>query len=141
MAKQKAHTLTIVRPATGLSERRADVDCLQPGTALFLLCMRHRVRNHDAAQTAAVERFDGVARQDPVCNDGHDLAGSVLHDGVGGLDQRAARVGHIVDNDSHAAANVTNKNHARDLVRPGPLLVDQGKAEVQAVGNRGGSRD
>ena len=70
-------------------------------------------------------------------DDGHDLAGAVVHDGFGGLDQRAAGVGHVVDEDGNAVAHVADEDHAGDFVGAGALFVDEGEAEVEAVGDGG----
>ena len=72
-------------------------------------------------------------------DDGDDLARAVLHDGVCGFDERAAGVGHVVDEDGGFAADVADEDHAGDFVGPGSLFVDEGEAEVEAVGNGGGS--
>lgn len=47
----------------------------------------------------------------------------------------AARVGHVVHQDGHTVLDVPHQNHAVHLVGLLPLLVDEGKLHVQAVGD------
>lgn len=124
MRKQIRHRLTIMRPPTRLRQRRRDINRLEPGTTLLLLLMRHRIGNHDPAQLAAVERLDRLAAEDAVRDDGDDLARAVRHDRVGRLDQRAARVRHVVHQDRDPVLHVAHQHHARDFVGPCAFFVD-----------------
>ena len=72
-------------------------------------------------------------------DNGDSTAGSVLNDDFGGLAESTASIGHVVNNDGDLAANITDQDHARDLIGTGALLVDEGKAEVEAVGDGGSS--
>ena len=59
-------------------------------------------------------------------DNGDDFTRAVRHDCLSGFHERAARVGHVVDED-----------HAGDFVGAGALFVDEGEAEVEAVGDGG----
>lgn len=141
MRKQIRHGLAIMRPPTGLGQGGANINRLEPGTALLLLLMRHRIRDHDPAQLAPVQRLDGLAAEDAVRDEGHHLARPVRHDRVGRLHQRPARVRHVVHQDRDPVLHVAHQHHPADFVRPRPLFVDQREAEVEPVGDRRRSVD
>ena len=86
-------------------------------------------------EAATVEVLNRLAGQNTVHNDGVDLGGTVLHDGFGSLGERAAGVGHIVDDDSDLVLDITDKDHARDLVGAGTFLVNERELQVQAISN------
>ena len=67
-------------------------------------------------------------------HDGDDLARFVRHYRFGGFDQSAARVGHVVDEDGDFVLDVADEDHAGDFVGARALFVDEGEAEVEAVG-------
>jgi hypothetical protein len=91
-------------------------------------------------EAAAVQVFDSLSGQDTVDNDGVDLESAVLHDSVGSLGERTAGVGHIVNDDGNLVLDVTDKDHARDLVGTGTFLVNKSELQVQAIGNGSGTR-
>lgn len=101
--------------------------------------MRHRVRNHQLAQPAPVDLCARRAAEDAVGDDRHHLLGAVRHEHVRGFDERAARVGHVVDEDRDAPVDVADERHARDFVGLRALFVDQREVEVEAVGERCGA--
>ena len=68
---------------------------------------------------------------------GHHFAGAGSLDRLGGLGEGAARVGHVVDEDGDLVLHGADEDHATDLAGAGALLVDQGKGQVEAVGDRG----
>lgn len=72
-------------------------------------------------------------------DDRYYLLRAIRHEHVGSLNERAAGVCHVVDQDRDAAVDVADERHARDFVRLGPLLVDQGEVEVETVGESGGT--
>ena len=75
------------------NSRRRNINLLQLGTLLALLGKGHRVRGDDFAQgVAVVERFEGVAREDAVGDEGDDFGGAVFAEGVGGFGEGAACV-------------------------------------------------
>ena len=70
-------------------------------------------------------------------DDGDDFARAVRHDCFSGFHKRAAGVGHVVHQDGDLILHVANQDHAGDFVRAGALFVDEGEAEVEAVGDGG----
>ena len=68
-------------------------------------------------------------------DDSNDLASFVCHDGFRGFDERAAGVGHVVYEDGDFVLYVADEDHAGDFVGARALFVDEGEAEVEAVGN------
>ena len=134
MAKQIAHTLAIMRAPACLGKGTRYIDRLESGTQLLLLLVGDRVRDDDLGQLGSVQRLDRVPGQDPVRHYGHHLARAVRHHRLRRLDERAARVGHVVDQYGYFVLHVTHQNHARDFVRPCALLMDQGEVQVEAVG-------
>jgi hypothetical protein len=66
--------------------------------------------------------------------DCNDLTRFVRHDCFGRFDERAARVGHVVDEDGDFVLDVADEDHAGDFVGARALFVDEGEAEVKAVG-------
>ena len=59
----------------------------------------------------------------------------VAHDSFCGFDERAACVCHVVDEDRDLVLDVADEDHAGDFVGARALFVDEGEAEVEAVGN------
>lgn len=86
-------------------------------------------------EAATVQVLNSLAGQNTVDNDGVDFGGTVLHDGLGSLDERPAGVGHIIDDDSDLILDVTDKDHARDLIGAGTFLVNKCELQIQAIGN------
>lgn len=135
MAKQKRNALSIMCPTTGLGQRGGDIDHLELVALTPLLRQRHRVRDNNAAEFAPVERFDGVAAEDAVCDNGDDFLRAIGHERVRCFHQRATGVGHVVDEDGDAVLHIANENHARHFIRTRALFMDEREAEVEAVGN------
>lgn len=86
-------------------------------------------------EAAAVQVLNRLAGQNTVHNDGVDFGSTVLHDGFGSLGKCAAGVGHIVDDDSDLVLDITDKDHARDLIGTGTFLVNKRELQVQAISN------
>lgn len=101
--------------------------------------MGHSVGNNKLGQLRLVELFYSIAGEDTVSDNGDSTAGTVINDDLSSLAEGAASIGHVVDNDGDLAANITDQNHTRDLVRTSALLVNKSEAKVEAVGDRGGS--
>ena len=135
MRKQEANRLPIVCPAAGFRESRADIDRCNLVTDLFLLFVRHGIRDDNTAQAAVVDVFDRIAGKDAVYNNGVDFRGPMLHHRVGRFDKGSASIGHIVNDNGNLVLNVTDEDHAGDLVRTRTFLVDEGKLQIEAVGN------
>jgi hypothetical protein len=68
-------------------------------------------------------------------DNGDHFAGFVRHDRFGGFDERAAGVGHVVDEDGDFILDVADKDHAGDFVGAGALFVNESESEVEAVGD------
>jgi len=139
MGEEEADGFTIVGTATSLSEGGADIDGLDAVALLLLVGMGDSVGDDQTAETAAVQVFDGLAGQDAVHDDGVDFLGAVLHNGVGGLDERAAGIGHVVNDDGNLVLDVADQDHAGDLVGTGTFLVNQGELEIEAIGDGSGT--
>lgn len=116
-----------------MTYRRTDINSLNPIALCLLLLMRHRVRNHQLPQFAAVQFLDRIAAQNPVRHDRDGFSGAVLHDNVRGLDKCTAGIGHVVYDNSDPSCHIADKDHAGDFVRSSALFMDQSKAEVKAV--------
>jgi hypothetical protein len=63
-------------------------------------------------------------------NDSNNFASTMVHDCFGGFDERAAGVGHVVDEDGDFLLDVSDEHHAGDFVGAGALFVDEGEAEI-----------
>lgn len=124
MREQEADRLAVVSAAASFCQSGTDINGLDLVAKLLLLGVRNGVANDQTTEAAAVQVFDGFAGQDTVHDDGVDLLGAVLHDGVGGFDERTAGVGHVVDDNSDLVLDVADEDHARDLVRARTFLVD-----------------
>ena len=123
-----------MRSPTSLRQGGTNINSLQLPTALLLLLMRHSIADNKPAELAIIDDLDRIAGQDAVGDDGEDLSRAVVHDRVGGFGQRAARVGHVIDEDGDLVFDVADEDHARDFVGALALFVDQGEGEVEAVG-------
>lgn len=139
VGEQEADGFTVVGTSAGFGKGRADIDGLDLIALLLLLGVRDGVGHNDTAKAAVVDVFGGLAGEDTVDNNGVHLLGTVLHDGVGSLDEGTAGIGHIVNNNSNLVLHVADEDHARDLVRAGTLLVDQGELQIKAVGDSSGT--
>lgn len=139
MTEQKRNAFSVMRPTTGLGQRRGDINHLELVALTALVPQRHRVRHNNSAEFAPVERFDGVSAEDAVRDDGHHFLRAISHDRVRRFHQRATCVGHVVDEDGDAILHIANENHARHFIRTRALFMDESEAEVEAVGDGGGS--
>ena len=101
---------------------------MYPRTGKFLVLMRHRVGDHQTAELAPVDRLDGLPAQDTVSDDGDDLLGAMTNHCIGGIRERAARVGHVVNQYGNLVLDVSHEDHARHFIGPRPLLVNEGEA-------------
>lgn len=124
-------------PTAGLSQRGRDINSLNLIAQLLLFGVGNSVGNHQTFQAAAVQVLNGLAGQDAVNNDGVDLLGTVLHDSVGGLDKGTTGIGHVIDDDGNLVLDATDEDHARDLVRAGTLLVNEGELQIETIGDGG----
>lgn len=137
MRKQVTNALAIVCPPDRLRERAADVHDLELGAPLQLVAQRHSISDDNLRQHAFVDVVDGGSAQDAVRDDGYDLARAVILDHGRSLCESPAGVRHVVHQDAHLVDDVSDQDHAPDLVGPRPLLVDQREGQVQPIGERG----
>lgn len=72
-------------------------------------------------------------------NDRHDFTRTILLDHSRGLGERSACIGHVVHQNAHLIDDVANQHHAANLVGPWPFLVDEGKGQVETVGEGRGA--
>ena len=110
-----------------------DIDRHDPITQLFLLLVRNCVGADHLLQLAVVDLVDRVAGEDTVGHDGNGSSCAVLDDHVGRFAEGSASVGHVVDDDGGAALDVSDKDHAADLVRASTLFVNERELNVEAV--------
>ena len=127
--------LYLSRVVVAETHSRRDVDGLNTVAQGLLLLVGNSVGNNELGQLRLVELFNGIAGEDAVGDNGDSAAGSVFDDDLGGLAESTASIGHVVDDDGDLAANITDQNHAGDLVGTSALLVDESEAEVEAVGD------
>lgn len=133
VVEQETDTLTVVRSTNGLCNGRRDVDDLELLTLLLLLVQGHGIRDHDPGQDAVVEDVDGVTAEDAVGDDSDDFFGSVVREDLRSLGERPAGVCHIVYQDSDLVSHISDQHHAANDVGTRALLVDEGKASVEAI--------
>src|SRR5262249_41816774 len=95
---------------------------------------RNRVRNEDLADGRVVDALERRPGEDAVAGAGRDRTRTVLHDGAGGLGERAGGVDHVVDNQGVLAADVADEVHDLGYIRCRAAFVDDGEAGVEALG-------
>ena len=135
MRKQKAHALPIMRSPNRLGKCRTNIHNPQSRTRLNLLPKRNRIGNHDPAQLTPVQCLNRIPAQNSMSDDSNDFPSSMVHDCFGGFDKRAACVSHVVYENCDFVLDVSDEDHAGDFVRAGAFFVDEGEAEVEAVGD------
>ena len=138
MAKQKTHTLAVMRPPARLGDGGRDVDGPQLLTAFLLVVMRHRIRHHQLAEFALLDHLAGVAREDRVRDDGDHLLRVVCLQRLRRFGESAAGIRHVIHKDRDFVRDVADEDHTGDFVRAGTFLVNEGEIEVETIGD--GSR-
>lgn len=98
--------------------------------------MRYGIGDNNLLEFTAVESFDGVATQNAVCDNCERILCTLGDQHVRRFNERSACVGHVVDQDGRLASYISDQNHSRNLIRACSLLVNEGKAKVQAIGYR-----
>jgi hypothetical protein len=83
MTKQITNTLPIMRSSTRLRKRRRDINRLQLPAQLFLLLMRHCVRDDHFGELTVVYDVGCVAGEDAVGCYGENGGGAVRDEGCG----------------------------------------------------------
>jgi hypothetical protein len=109
-----------MRPANRLRKRRTNIHNPQPLTAFNLLPKRDRIRNHNSTQTTPIQRLNRIPAQNPMRDNSYHLS---------------RFMGHVVYEDGNFVLYVADEDHAGDFVGARALFVDEGEAEVEAVGN------
>lgn len=133
------HRLSKVGAADGLGQDGRDVDDLNLVALCDIVRLGDRVGDDELLHAALRDDLERGAREDAVGDKGVDLGRARLEEVAGREAEGATRVGHVVDQDRDLALDGTDKDHARDLVGAFALLVEEGKLDVEAVGNRRGA--
>lgn len=143
-------------PSDTLSQDTADIYRVNLATELSLLRVRYGICDHDLFELRIVDLLDRRAGKDTVSHltglaslygvgfaricayDGINFEGTVVLERLGGQDERAASVCHVVHKHTDLALHISNQDHAADFVGLLTLLVDQGEIQVEPVRNRCG---
>lgn len=128
--------LSKVAATDGLCQDRADVNDLNLGALGDVLGLGDGVGDDELLEATLSDDLECGARKDTVGDKGVDLGGTGLEEVAGGKAKGATSVCHVVDEEGNLARDRTDEDHARDLVGAFPLLVEQGKVDVETVGNR-----
>lgn len=64
---------------------------------------------------------------------------NITSQGLYELGEGATSVSHVVDQNSNLVSYISDQNHAADNVGARALLVNEGEASLQAIGNTGGT--
>ena len=112
---------------------RRDINRHNPVTQLLLLLMGDCVGDYQVAQLAVVDLVDRIAAENTVGDNGNSGGCAVLNDDVSGFAEGSTGVCHVVDDDSCAALDITNQDHAADFVRTSTFLVNEREFDVEAV--------
>lgn len=97
--------------------------------------MRNCVCANHLLKLAVVDLVDRIAAEDTVGHDGNGGSCAVLDDHVGGFAEGSAGVGHVVNDNSGTALDVSDEDHAADFVGTSTLFVDERELDVEAVGD------
>lgn len=135
VGEKETNRLSVVSTTTSLGQRGANVNSLNAIAGLLLFGVGDGVGHHQTTQAALVQVLNGLTREDTVNNNGVHFLGAVLHNSVGGLDEGTAGVSHVIDDDGDLVLDVSDKDHAGDLVGASTFLVDQSELKVKTVGN------
>jgi hypothetical protein len=101
--------------------------------------MRHGIRDDHLLQLGPIEGLNRIAGQNAMRHNGNGILGPVLNHHIGGFDERAAGVRHVVDDNGGFVRHVADEHHFRDFVGPRALFVDEGEGDVQGIGDGCGS--
>lgn len=88
------------------SKRRTNINQRNLITHRILSQQRHRVRDNDSTQRRArIQLLNRISTQYPMRHNADDLCGAVFGEHFGCCAERAAGVGHVVDEDGGLAAD------------------------------------
>lgn len=140
MRKQKTHTLPIMCPPNRLRQRRTNIHnpqlalLLPSPQPLILITQRHRIRHNQCLQFTIINHLNRITTQYTMGDDGEDFFCAFADQGCGGFGERAAGIGHIVDEDAGFADYLSDEGHFGDFVGARAFFVDYGEGEVETVG-------
>lgn len=136
IGEQIRHRFAVVRPSHRLREHHRHIDALDLRAVAHMAVLRYRVRHHHRLEARIVDARNRRPREDAVRQNGVHLRRAGLHQLLGRMADRSARVGHVIDQNRDAILHVAHQHHRGDLVRLLALLVDQRKLNVQPIGDR-----
>lgn len=126
--EEETNTLAVVGTSAGFGElskirvhprieyrvtyRRTNVNGLNAVAKLLLVLMGYRVGDDNLLELAAIERFDGVAAQNTVGDDGECILCTLGDEDVSCFDKSTTCVGHVVDQDGCFASNISDQHHS-----------------------------
>ena len=124
-----------MRPPASLSKRRRNINDLDPTPQPFplLLTKRHRIRNDKFRKPTPIQLLNRIPRQNTMGDNSNSLPRSVTNNHIRSLDERAARIRHIVHDNRDPIFDVADENHATYLVRPRSFLVDKREPQIEVV--------
>ena len=109
------------------------------GEALTAVGRLDRIGDHQLFEFRFVDPGDRAARQHAVADIAVDCAGALFQQRVGGVQQRAAGIHDVVDEDADAAVDLADDVRHFGLARPLAPFVDDGERRVDALGKPAGA--
>jgi hypothetical protein len=97
--------------------------------------LRNRVRDDQLLDIALIQHLHRLPAQDSVRHQRQHRLRSSRQQVFRRKCEGTARVGHVVDEDGGLAFDVTDEDHASDLVGLFALLVEEGEVEVEVGGH------
>lgn len=131
--------LSEMTPSNDLGENRTDIDDLDLAALFLILRLWHRVGDDELFEATIRDSLHRFPTQDPVSDDRIHLGRSFFEQAFGCQTKRAARIGHVVDQDRDLALDTSDEHHPCDFRCLLSFLVEEGKVDVQSVGDRGGT--
>lgn len=141
MREEEANGFTVMSTTTSLSKGRANIDSLNAITLLLLLSVGNGVRHDETAKTAAVQVLNSLSGENAVDDDSVYFLRAVLHDSVSGLDERTAGISHIVNDNCDLVLDISDKDHAGNLIGASTFFVDESELQIEAVGDAGSTKE
>ena len=110
--EEYADGLAVVDAADGLSKDGGNVENIKFRTLSAVLELGNRVGDEDLVDGGSVDLGDGISAEDAVGEKGIDFESSLTLEELGGAGNGVASINHVIDKDTDAVRNVTNKHHA-----------------------------
>ena len=108
VSEEVTHALLVMDPPYGLCQQNADVYSLDL-VCLGLLSVVGNTVSHDHLVNAAlVDQYRRLLGENPVCGHAVDLAGSVVFQHLGSLDEALDVVHDVVHHDGNLAVHVAH---------------------------------